>query len=543
MFKNIKKVIEDILYVSKVTKTNRKKLTIIYSVLLSQFIAFSDIFIILFFTNIFTKTELLIFFGVDLSVLFSYKILLPTIILIRYIFQYLQSIILKKLQLNVQKKLKVYMLSEIFDKKNYSTSDTFFYINELTAHISFFYSSIANLLNYLLQALAFSIFLFITEPETIITFTAGIILLVFPISYLIKNARIYMNQSFEYGREASKDIQRVVENMFLIKLLKNENSEIVRFSNIIKKLNNSGLNNHRFSILNGYLPSFITVFFLSIITLYFSQYFTITLAFIGVTLRMFQSISLLSTSLNAVINSHVHLVKFYKLESQNKSSFSDNYVKLQDYNSNEIIFLDNVSFKYFDSDVKIFENITLKIEKGSHVLLTGSNGSGKSTLLGLIAGVYYPEKGKIFSNSKKLGFVGPNPLIFSDTLRNNLTYGSKEKIDDKVLINYLDEFKLFPNNEVDLDQEVNNKSLSSGQMQKISFIRAFVQDIDVLILDESTSNLDNKSKSDILNTLKNTDMTIINSTHDVESFLSIGISEKINIEYFEGKRMLKTSKI
>ena len=175
MFKNFKKVVKDILYVSKVTQTGKKKLTIIFSVFLSQVIAFSDILIILFFTNIFTKTELFSIFGLDLSIIFSFKILLPSVILLRYYFQYLQSITLKKLEYNVQEKLKVYILSEIFDKKNYSTADTFFLHKRLTAHISFFYSSIANLLNYLLQALAFSIFLFITEPETIITFTAGII--------------------------------------------------------------------------------------------------------------------------------------------------------------------------------------------------------------------------------------------------------------------------------------------------------------------------------------------------------------------------------
>ena len=543
MFKNFKKVVKDILYVSKVTQTGKKKLTIIFSVFLSQVIAFSDILIILFFTNIFTKTELFSIFGLDLSIIFSFKILLPSVILLRYYFQYLQSITLKKLEYNVQEKLKVYILSEIFDKKNYSTADTFFYINQLTAHISFFYSNIANLLNYLLQALAFSTFLIITEPETIITFTGGIVFLIFPISYLIKNARFFTNQSFEYGREASKDIQRVVENMFLIKLLKNEESEINRFSNIVNKLNNSGLNNHKFSILNGYLPSLLTVFFLSVITLYFSDYFTVTLSFIGVTLRMFQSISSLSTTVNAVINSHVHLKKFHKLESQNKSSLSQNYIKLENDNSNEIIVIDNVCFRYFDSEENIFENINLKIKKGSHVLLTGSNGSGKSTLLGLIAGVFYPENGKIFSSSKKFGYVGPNPLIFSDTLRNNLSYGSQEKIDDNLLINYLNKFNVFSNDQVDLDKEVDNKSLSSGQMQKISFIRALVQDIDVLILDESTSNLDHKSKSDILKILENIDLTIINSTHDAETFLTIGIAEKINIEYFEGKRILKTSKV
>ena len=62
--------------------------------------------------------------------------------------------------------------------------------------------------------------------------------------------------------------------------------------------------------------------------------------------------------------------------------------------------------------------------------------------------------------------------------------------------------------------EINRKSLSSGQLQKVSFIRALLSDVDMLLLDESTSNLDDDSREIIFEILKQNKLTIINSTHN-----------------------------
>ena len=82
----------------------------------------------------------------------------------------------------------------------------------------------------------------------------------------------------------------------------------------------------------------------------------------------------------------------------------------------------------------------------------------------------------------------------------------------------MDEFELFINNEKDLNTVVDSKSLSSGQMQKISFIRSLLSDANLLLLDESTSNLDIETKELIFKILKKKNITIINSTHNKEDF-------------------------
>ena len=114
--------------------------------------------------------------------------------------------------------------------------------------------------------------------------------------------------------------------------------------------------------------------------------------------------------------------------------------------------------------MEIFEELNLKIEKGSHTIITGTNGTGKSTLLGLLAGVFYPNAGKVYAGSEKLGFVGPNPLIFTMSLRDNLMYEIKITEVTKEIIDMVNKFKLFEDSiQIDLDIKVDNKSLSSDK--------------------------------------------------------------------------------
>ena len=531
MYSKIKVVIRDTLFVSKVTKTNKKKITILYSVFLSQLIAFSDILIILLFTKLFSNTNVLPEILEAFEILFEIKILLPLTIVLRYFIQYLQSIVLKKLEYNVQANLKIYMLEEIFKNRNYSTVDTYYYVNTLSNHISYFYSSIAMFLNFTLQSIAFTLYLFVTEPSTISAFLAGIVFLIYPIYYLIIKSRKYEQYIYEKGLESSSDIQRVVENSFLIKLLKKEKDEVERYSKIIKQLYRGVLTKHKLDVLNSYLPPFVTVFLISIIAIFFNNYFLITLSFMGVTLRMFQSLANVSSSTNQIINSHVHLKTFYDMQFYKKSTLKENYVALDKPSSENIIGTTDVNFKYFNSEETIFNNLNIKIKRNSHTAFTGVNGSGKSTILGILAGVYYPNNGSVKAFSKKLGFVGPNPLIFSGTLRENLLYGNNSEITDEKIKESVTEFSLFGDEQIiDLEKKIDNKSLSSGQMQKIGFLRIILSEVDILFLDESTSNLDEETKNLIFEILKKKNLTIINSTHDLESFKTVDSHYKVELK-------------
>jgi len=537
MITSYKKLYRDVLYVSKITKTNNKRLIIFSAVILAQLTALSDILLILFFTSIITGVINVgnVFLPI-VQFIQEFTFLLPFIVILRFACIYFQSIVLKKLELDVQENLRVYLLNEVFEKRNYSIADAYFFINELASHISFFYSNLAGFMNSLLQMFAYLIYLILADTRTIFTFGIGAVIIFFPTKFLITKAREFMHKSYTYSKETNYEVQRIIENMFLIKILKKDQEEIRNFKNTLGNYNLSSLKNHKYGAINSFLPSLITMFIFSILLVFSSLAKSITLDFIAVTLRLFQSIGIFNSSMNKIINSHVHIEKFYELD-QNKLLINKNNFKFLNKENKNVIEISNLSFKYFNSEDYIFENLDLSIPVNQHTILTGPNGSGKSTLLGLISGVLYSEKGNVITYKDKFGYIGAIPLIFTGTLKQNLMYGNDEIISDKKIMELLKEFDVFKEKRnYDLTREISNKSLSSGQMQKISFIRALLANTEVLLLDESTANLDVKSRDLIFDILKNQNISIINSTHDPTSFKDVENHIKIVIE--EDKRII-----
>ena len=527
----IRKIIQDVLNVSKVTNVSKKKILIISVAIMAQLTAITDIAIIAIFASIiadqFTGIE---FINRIIIFILDYKILILFLVLIRFIFLYFQQTLVKNLEFNVNKNLKIYLLQEIFDKRNYSVADAFFYINTLSGHISYFYSSFTVLITNLLQVIIYTIYLLLVDVSSIGTFGIGVLILLYPIKKLVSAARDYMDKSYYRNQDSNREIQRVVENMFLIKILKQEEYEMGRFSKSVEDMFSNLLNNFKIGLVNGFLPTFLTFTTLAVLLGFSSLAAKITLDFIGVTLRLFQALGQITNSINQIINSHVHIEKFDQMEQNKFLSNRNSYTVDDTKESNEIVFEDT-SFSYFNSDEEIFKNVSFSINKNSHVVVTGPNGSGKSTLLGLIAGVLYATEGNIRTFSDKFGYIGATPLIFEATIYENITYGNKTKPDNEEILNFMKKFDLFKeDSNYDLNKMISNKTLSSGQMQKIAFIRALLSDIEILLLDEATANLDKNSKKFIFELLKERGITIINSTHDPNSFGKVDMNLKIKIE-------------
>jgi len=536
MFQKGKVIVRDILFVSKITQVNNKKRTIFGAVLLAQLSALTDIGIIVFFSILITGDfpNILINFSKQFETI---KYIIPFLVIFRFLFHYLQGVILKTLELNVNKNIKTYFLSEIFEKRNYSVSDAYFFMNTLSGHLAFFYSNAASFLNSILQMSAYLIYLIYADSRTLITFSVGMIILFYPVKVVIEKARLSMHDVYNYSKKLNDEIQRIVENIFLIKILKKDEDELNSFSASVVNLTNSELKNFRMGLINSQIPGFTTLFVFSCILVISNVAKQITLDFVGVTLRLFQSFGQLTGSFNRVINSSVHIEKFYEMEKNKSVLDKDNFILNKEMKKNEIEFKD-VSFQYYNSDAPIFENLNLTINKNEHIILTGPNGSGKSTLLGLMSGVFYPSSGKVFTNSTKMGYIGPIPLIFTASLRDNLLYGNEKLIDDNNIVKELKLFDTFKEKEnYNLDRVISNKTLSSGQMQKIAFIRALLAEVDILFLDESTSNLDDNARNLIFKILNKNELTIVNSTHDPEKFGNV--DSHYDIEILNEKRIIK----
>ena len=537
--KKYKQISRDVILISKLTKVTKKKIRLILSVILSNITVFADILIILVFANLLSgdQSETSNYY-IFISIIVENLYLLPLLVIFRTGIVLVEKVNIQSLQLQVQKNLQLHILNEIYKKGNYSLADATFYVNTLSGHLSYFYGALAGMANSLIQIVVYASFLVFTDFQTISAFAIGGLILFFPTRALLKLTRKYMHESYTFAQQTGRDIQRVIQNLFLIKILKTSKQELNLYEKTITNYQTAQFRNLAYGTLNSLFPNFITILTISILVSFFKFANYLTLEFLGITLRLVQTIGNANAGLNMLVNTSVHIEKFIEFEN-NKLVINSEYYKI-DQNIEYAVIVKNLDFKYFNSEENIFKNINLKIEKGKHTVITGPNGSGKSTLLGLLSQIYYPQAGDIEIFTKKIGYVGVTPLILDGTLKENLIYGNeKHEIKDIELYEMLKLFRLFDDEKYNLNLFISNRTLSSGQMQKISFIRSLLSNTELLLLDESTSNLDTQTRELIFNVLKNKNITIINSTHNHEEF---EYDHHIKIEYDNDYRIFKSLK-
>ena len=515
MIKNLNQLYKDVLKISKLSNVGNKKIRILISIILSNITVGFDLLIIVVFSRI--LGEEITSDNKIITYVLENLYLLPLIIVFRFISIYVEKTNIQLLVLQIMENLKDYIIKEVYKKGNFSVADASFYSTTLSEHISTFYGNLAQVINNLIQLMVYSIFLIYLDLRTLSFFIIGGIILIFPTKYFLGLGRKYMHETYIVAQEIMRNMQKVIDNIFLIKILKTSENEFLEYKKNLGGFTKAQYNNVKFGIINSLVPNFAALFILSILVAFFNVAKVISLEFLGVTLRLVQTLGNVNLSLNHVVNTQVHIEKFKDLEKE--IPFIREYYNVQDNLKANAVKLENISFKYFNSDVDIFTDLNLEIKKNKHTVITGPNGSGKSTLLGLIAGIFYPENGKVLVSSNQLGYVGVTPLIIEGTLKDNILYGNQKRVSDNEIVEVVNEFNLFnEKTELNLEMIISNRSLSSGQMQKISFIRSMLSDAKILLLDESTSNLDINTKNFIFNILSKKNITIINSTHNQEDF-------------------------
>lgn len=180
----------------------------------------------------------------------------------------------------------------------------------------------------------------------------------------------------------------------------------------------------------------------------------------------------------------------------------------------------NVTFHYSDkSDRDVLKDFTLHIDKGETVALVGESGAGKSTALNLVIGFDLPTSGTLtidgvnindidlHSYRSFIGVVPQNPIIFSGTIKDNITYGmknvSRKQLDEVIKAALLEELVAELPDGVDTLLTEHGSNLSGGQRQRISIARALIRNPQVIVLDEATSALDSVSEQKIQAAIEN----------------------------------------
>jgi len=525
LMKKIHNIVNQLKTTSSLISFKGKKRRILLSGVLSNLIVVFDILIIFIFSSYFnSESEILL----PIEFILNNNFLFPLIVILRFVFIYTDTMNIQYLRLGIEKDLKNQIIKSTFKNSNYTISDMYFYTNVLSSSIGGFFQYLTTLFGSLIQLFLFSSYLIFTKTDELIYLLFfGII--IFPISrYFIMLGRKNSEIAFNNNKKINSELEKIIENLFLIKILNTSKREIKNIGTNTNKYIEAQLNNQKYGTLNSLLPITLTVFTLSIF-INTPAFGFITLELIGIVFRIFQSLGVFNKNLSLTTTTLIFLENFEEFSSNQKelSKFSINRSK----NKSEkyTVVLNDISFNYFKKEEKVFKNLDLKILRNKHYIITGPNGSGKSTLVGLISGALNPQEGKIEYDFNSVGYVSSNPLIIRGTLRENLSYGSTIS-DDKQLLKLLVEFKLFDeNNSLEiLDKPISNKTLSMGQMQKVAFIRSILLNPDLLILDESTANLDSETRKFVIDFVNNLDCTILNITHNEDEFVHFDFKIKLS---------------
>lgn len=256
------------------------------------------------------------------------------------------------------------------------------------------------------------------------------------------------------------------------------------------------------------------------------------------------------------------------LMSENPIREKDNAVSISEFKSG--ISIRDVSFNYADGSKTVVDKVSFDIPKGKTIAIVGASGAGKSTLVDLVPRFYDVTGGsisidgtdirdlKIHDLRSLMGNVNQDPILFNDTIFNNIAFGKEDATEEEVIAaaKIANAHEFIMEKEDGYQTKIGDRGvkLSGGQRQRISIARAILKNPPILILDEATAALDTESEHIVqealerlmsnrttiaiahrLSTIKDADMIVVmdegklveTGTHE-ELIAAEGIYKKLN---------------
>ena len=234
--------------------------------------------------------------------------------------------------------------------------------------------------------------------------------------------------------------------------------------------------------------------------------------FIQLSQMLFRPLRQIADKFNTLQMGMVAASRIFKI-IDTKSNILDLGTKNEELIDGNIVF-DNISFSYVNNE-KVIKNLSFKINNGEKIAIVGSTGSGKTTIVNLISRFYDTQDGSIFigrENIKdykleslrgRIALVLQDVFLFADTILNNITLWDSSISFDSVVIAAkkigIHDFILSLPEGYNYNVKERGVMLSQGQRQLISFLRAYIKNPSILILDEATSSIDSNSEELIQN--------------------------------------------
>ena len=351
--------------------------------------------------------------------------------------------------------------------------------------------------------------------------------------------RVFRHRITSYGKlsnvhqtEMVQGIHEGVEGLKEIRILGVEDHFYKKVSMKAEKYADLFAKSHILSMAPRYILEFILIFFVV-----FVVFLTINsgqdlksiipaLSVFGVaSLRLIPAANVFSSGISQMRfgRNATHLIYNDLRKSQDISDRDSSLFSSAQEPSAEIKFhgleLKEVDFSYEGSEQLILRDISISIDAGESIGIIGSTGSGKTTLINVMLGLLVPTRGQICINGlsildnvqlfrRNVAYLPQNVFLIDDTLRRNIALGIEDDdIDESKMVSVLEQVRLsefvrsLPEG---LDSQVGEHGmrLSGGQRQRVALARALYHERNVLVLDESTSALDNETEREIIKEFK-----------------------------------------
>lgn len=353
-------------------------------------------------------------------------------------------------------------------------------------------------------------------------------LLCVPFAVLIRNmfSKKMRRRSHEFRKEmenTSSDILEMEELIPVTRAHSLERCEIRKMTRSVAQVAESG---YKMDKINGIFGavSWVTFSIFQMVCLFFTgtlalsgkisvgdvtlyqSYFTTLIGQVSSIIAILPIITKGAESLNSI----GEILSSHNIEDNN------NKIKLKKLEGKYEF--DNVYFNY-DERTPVLNGLNLTVNKGETVALVGESGSGKSTVLNLVIGFNKADRGTVKidgidvkdidmrSCRKFISVVPQNSILFSGTIKENITYGfpqiTKEMLDYAIKAARLDDVIANLPDGINTMVGEHGAKLSGGQRQRISIARAIIRNPKVIIFDEATSALDSVTESEIQQAIDN----------------------------------------
>ena len=438
------------------------------------------------------------------------------------LFRYFSAIIIARVRVRVVTNLRNSLYDKIINFKiNFFTDkkkgDV---ISRLTSDIQQIENSVINSVTVLFKEPAFilGLFFILSTISTKLTFYT---LILVPISgYLISSVARRLKIKAAFSQTALGKINNIInetlDGIRIIKLFTANNFMRSRFRNEVNDYGKQNLSMYKRFELSNPITEFLGIATVALLLLIGGEMVLNNsslisasefIAFIIIFSQVLPPAKALTTTFNTVQRGLASADRVFEyIDKQEIIEEDKGLEKITDI-KNSISF-NNVYFAYKNKNV--LKDISFKIKKGDKIAIVGPSGSGKSTIIDLISKFYKVKSGDIkidgkninsyntYDIRKLIGIVTQESLLFHDSIRNNITFGTNEIDEDKMIesARIANAFNFIDNLDYKFDTEIGERGLklSGGQRQRICIARAIYKDPPILIFDEATSSLDSKSE-------------------------------------------------